>query len=423
MQIKYIVIYEPPSALQFYPFALMHPLWELRCGALRLFEKVQRSYPGAALLFHGRALQLSSFLTRFQASDARVPEGDILVLRADVLPSGELFGALEKAYQSARSASELSSSVRFADNGDIFGAFVSAAAFEAESFTADLDRLCDLDGPAYQAAATIPVPVQKLGYLWDALDLNGEAIRQDARYLSPTPRHPALNGPQVCALEQANITVGSNVRIDPFVCIDAREGPVIIGDNVRIMAHSTLIGPCAIGNDSTIKVAAKIYGDTSIGEMCKVGGEVENSIIQSYANKQHEGFLGHSFISEWVNLGADSNTSDLKNNYGSISVRLPQGSINTGRMFLGLLCGDHSKSGINTMFNSGAVVGISANVFGPGYCKSFLPSFSWGCRQDLASFRIEKALTLAKTVMGRRGKILSQPEEVLMRKEYEDVIK
>ncbi len=203
--------------------------------------------------------------------------------------------------------------------------------------------------------------------------------------------------------------------------LDASQGPIIIGNNVQIMPQATILGPAYIGDNSVIKIGAKLYQNVSIGESCRVGGEVKNSIFQSYANKQHDGFVGDSFLSEWVNLGADTNTSNLKNTYSQIKITIENEEINTGMVFLGLQCGDHTKSGINSMFNTGTVCGISAMLVDEWYQQKFIPSFIWGGGKNSTIYKIEKAIESARIVMQRRGKILTFEEEQLMRKEYKRV--
>jgi UDP-N-acetylglucosamine diphosphorylase/glucosamine-1-phosphate N-acetyltransferase len=187
------------------------------------------------------------------------------------------------------------------------------------------------------------------------------------------------------------------------------------------MSNTVIYGPCYIGKNSTIKPGAKIYPNTSIGEWCKVGGEVENSIFQAYSNKQHEGFLGHSFISEWVNLGADTNNSDLKNTYSNISMQLPHKLVNTNRIFLGLICGDHTKSGINSMFTTGTVSGLCGILVKEWFLPNYIKSYTWGGKTNSPIYKFEKAIETAKIVMLRRNKELCEEEIELLKLEYERV--
>jgi UDP-N-acetylglucosamine diphosphorylase/glucosamine-1-phosphate N-acetyltransferase len=202
------------------------------------------------------------------------------------------------------------------------------------------------------------------------------------------------------------------------VILDATDGPIVIGRGARIMPNAVIMGPVVIGNDSIVKASAKIYEGTTIGPVCKVGGEIENAIFQGYANKQHDGYVGHSFIGEWCNLGADTNTSDLKNDYSNVRVQIEGEEIDTGSMFVGLLLGDHSKCAINTQFNTGTVVGVSSNIFDAGFPPKWIPSFSWGGAQGFVDYRFEKAMQVAEIVTGRRNIVQSEAERTLLRELY-----
>lgn len=198
--------------------------------------------------------------------------------------------------------------------------------------------------------------------------------------------------------------------------LNAETGPIYIGRNAEIMEGSMVRGPFSIGEESTLKMGAKIYGPTTIGPSCKVGGEVNNSIVFGYSNKGHDGFLGNSVIGEWCNIGADSNNSNLKNNYASVRLwnYREERFIDTGLQFCGLIMGDHSKCGINTMFNTGTVVGVNANIFGDGFPRNFIPSFSWGGPQGFTTYKVNKAFEVAEKVMERRDKVLTDKDKKLL---------
>ncbi|MBI4810593.1 MAG: transferase, partial [Ignavibacteriales bacterium] len=218
------------------------------------------------------------------------------------------------------------------------------------------------------------------------------------------------------------IIIGKGSKIKPGAVLDAEKGPIIIGINVTIMPNAVIEGPVFIGDNSIIKIGAKIYHGTSIGKWCKVGGEVEASIIQSYSNKQHDGFLGHSYLGSWINIGADTNTSDLKNNYGTVRVYVNGKMIDSGLQFVGLTMGDHSKSGINTMFDTGTVVGISSNIYGSGFPSKFIPSFAWGGEKQFTAYDLEKSIDTMKKVMARRNVNLTASYEKLVRKIFKDTM-
>ena len=219
-------------------------------------------------------------------------------------------------------------------------------------------------------------------------------------------------------VNKKHILIGRGSVIKSGAVLDAENGPIIIGENVTVMPNAVIEGPAFIGDHSIIKVGAKIYHGTSIGERCKVGGEVEASVIQSYSNKQHDGFLGHSYLGSWVNIGADTNTSDLKNTYGTVKVFLNGELVDTKLQFVGLIMGDHSKTGINVMFDTGTIVGVSCNIYGAGLPPKFIPSFSWGGEGSFSTYNLEKSLETALRVMARRDVQMGAAYEMLMKDVY-----
>ncbi|GAB1429782.1 GlmU family protein [Ignavibacteria bacterium] len=416
-----ILLAEPRNVGDLYPFSILHCLWELRCGALRLFEKYGRYFPEASLHFAGRTGHVASFIARhYPQTGIAFPSAEILViLSGNILPDAEFVASLNVTE---------SGDGFLLENKDeeIVGAIlrgVSARSFTAELAAASGDVFFDdaLQIAARYVSVRRKIPVRILRYMWDALENNGCAITADARIFGKTTPFRSDPASAVVGVNEASIFAADSAEIAPGVILDATDGPILISENVRIMANSVIIGPCAIGANSIIKIGAKIYGDTSFGEFCKIGGEIENSIVQAFSNKQHDGFLGHSYLGEWANLGADTNTSDLKNTYAPIVIRLEGRRVATDRIMLGLLCGDHTKSGINTMFTTGTVVGVSSSVVGADYAPSVIPSFSFGGQAEAPVYNIERALDVARVVMARRGKMLLVEEEVLLRKEYERV--
>jgi UDP-N-acetylglucosamine diphosphorylase/glucosamine-1-phosphate N-acetyltransferase len=249
--------------------------------------------------------------------------------------------------------------------------------------------------------------------LWDIIDWNGEYLVNDLQMLDKGGQINGIVSPGVHLIEKESIFISKTAQLKPGVVVDASEGPVWIEEGVTVMPNATLEGPIYIGKNSLIKVGAKLYGNTTIGPVCKIGGEVEGCIVQGYSNKQHDGFLGHSYLGSWANLGADTNNSDLKNNYGKIQVLLNGRLMDTGKQFLGLIMGDHSKTAINTMFNTGTIVGVNCNIFGAGMPPRFVPSFSWGGADKLVEYRLDKIIEVAKIVMGRRKITFTDKDEQL----------
>lgn len=234
-----------------------------------------------------------------------------------------------------------------------------------------------------------------------------KAIRQDYAAIVPQKEKGEL--------ASSNTLIGDALYISPTAKAQAATfntstGPIYIDEGAEVMEGAVLRGPIYIGKNAVVKLSAKIYGATTIGTYCKVGGEISNSMLLGYSNKGHDGFLGNSVLGEWCNLGADTNTSNLKNNYGKIKTYDygSQSLQDTGLIFHGLIMGDHSKCGINTMFNTGTIVGVSANIFGGGFPAKHIPSFSWGGADGMSEYRFDKAIETARAMMGRRGKEVTE---------------
>jgi UDP-N-acetylglucosamine diphosphorylase/glucosamine-1-phosphate N-acetyltransferase len=258
-----------------------------------------------------------------------------------------------------------------------------------------------------------------INYPWDLVHHNPEQIKQDFKFFNLGGQILGAVLPHATLIKEENIYIAHGAVIKPGAVLDAGDGPIFIDQDAVVMANACVQGPLFLGSRSAIKMGAKIYEGTSIGEVCKVGGEVEESIIHSHSNKQHEGFLGHSYLGQWVNIGADSNTSDLKNNYSTVRVHINGEMVDSGLMFVGLTMGDHSKCGINTMFNTGSVVGVMSNVFGSGYSDKYIPSFTWGGIESSEEYALEKALEVARRVMERRKIALTSDMRDMLRRVFE----
>ncbi|MGE0076862.1 MAG: GlmU family protein [Bacteroidales bacterium] len=237
---------------------------------------------------------------------------------------------------------------------------------------------------------------------WDIFRLNGEAIQHDFQILTSERKSELLSSTNT-ALNPSQIFIEKGAKVECSI-LNAETGPIYIGKDAEVMEGSIIRGPFALCEHSALKMGAKVYGPTTIGPHSKVGGEVNNSVIFGYSNKAHDGFLGNSVIGEWCNIGADSNNSNLKNNYAEVKLWNYQkkGFAKTGLQFCGLIMGDHSKCGINTMFNTGTVIGVSANIFGSGFPRNFVPSFSWGGAAGFSIYQTSKAFETAEIVMSRR---------------------
>jgi len=254
---------------------------------------------------------------------------------------------------------------------------------------------------------------------WCIYSKNEEAIRQDFELITRGKKSAPLSDTNVI-FGKENVFVEEGAIIECST-INASKGPVYIGKDVEVMEGCNIRGPIAVCENSVLKMGAKIYGPTTIGPYCKVGGEVNNSVFFGYSNKAHDGFFGQSVVGEWCNIGADTNTSNLKNTYDIVRLwnYARKTFIDTGQQFCGLIMGDHSKCGINTMFNTGTVVGVNVNVYGSGFQRNFIPSFSWGGTSGFSSYNIRKAFNVAEAAYKRRNKEFDQVEKDIMSSVYD----
>ena len=260
-------------------------------------------------------------------------------------------------------------------------------------------------------------------HTWDIFSKNDAAIREDFQFLTEDrTSQPIPKSVNVIAPENIFIEEGAKLA---FVTLNASSGPIYIGKDSEIMEGTVIRGPFALCENATVKMAAKIYGATTVGPHSRVGGEINNSVLFAYSNKGHDGFLGNSVLGEWCNIGADSNNSNLKNNYEEVKLWSyeTEGFAKTGLQFCGLMMGDHSKCGINTMFNTGTVVGVSANIFGSGFPRNFVPSFSWGGASGFTTYVTKKAFETAKLVMSRRNIVFDETEAAILEHVFEETKK
>lgn len=260
-------------------------------------------------------------------------------------------------------------------------------------------------------------------HTWDIFSKNDAAIREDFEFLTADRKSNPIPK-SVNVLGHENIFIEEGAKLE-FVTLNATSGPIYIGKDTEIMEGSVIRGPFALCEGAVVKMAAKIYGATTVGPHSRIGGEVNNSVISAYSNKGHDGFLGNSVLGEWCNIGADSNNSNLKNNYEEVKLWSyeTEGFAKTGLQFCGLMMGDHSKCGINTMFNTGTVIGVSTNIFGSGFPRNFVPSFSWGGASGFSTYITKKAFETARIVMSRRNIDFDEKEAAILEHVFEETKK
>jgi UDP-N-acetylglucosamine diphosphorylase/glucosamine-1-phosphate N-acetyltransferase len=372
------------------PFTFTRPIADIRLGILTIREKWERYLNAKTSTLTEQYLNIKFPL---------VKEADNILINSSIMPNETIVQELQK----------------LAPNQTLItGETIIALRLKAE----DIENLDweVIDSITPMKTASSP---KKINYLWDLIQMNEEAIISDFELITKGRKsQPIPDTARVIAPERIFIEEGAVIE---HVIINASEGPVYIGKKAQIMDGSILRGPVAVGEDSKIRMGAKIYGATSIGPFCKVGGEVTHSIIFGYSNKAHDGFLGHSVIGEWCNLGADTNTSNLKNSYENVRLwdYQEESFVKTELQFCGTFMGDHSKCGINTMFNTGTVVGVGSQVFGSGFMRNFIPSFSWGSVAGFSVHNIDKSLDIARRVYARRNMEFAKMDEDIIRHVYD----
>lgn len=387
-----IILFDDESRERMLPITYTRPLADIRSGIFTNRERWERLLKGSA-----------SFITSDYLS-GKYPmhiADDNYVINGAVMPNDRLLRLIE----------QLEFNEALMKNGDLIAARLNIQQFDNLFREESIDRITGID--------LEDTPFIHWSYPWDLFLSLRTAIEFDyalitkGRKSQPIPSHNQVLAPD-------NIFVEEGAQITCAI-LNAQSGPIYIGKDAQIMEGAVVRGPVVIGEGSVVKVGAKIYGPTAMGPHCKVGGEVKEVVFLGHSNKAHEGYLGNSIIGEWCNLGAGTSVSNLKNNYSTVKAwDYPTKSMkDSGLQFLGLIMGDHSKTGINTMFNTGTTVGIASNIFDAGYPPKFIPSYSWGGASGLQTHRIEDALTTAQRVAGRRDLTLTGEDEAILRHVFE----
>jgi UDP-N-acetylglucosamine diphosphorylase/glucosamine-1-phosphate N-acetyltransferase len=381
-----IVVFEDYGFKNLLPVVYFRPVWELMCGSGTLLDKIQTVFPKENVHLQARQYLKDYYLESSVLFDTTAEEDTLFINGRVLLNSKEQEKFLNIPDNSLLNSEKGIAAWRVSKRK--IADYFENGVLREERVLSDFTR--------HSCTAEL------IEYPWDLIDRNGQYIKEDFENSGKAGKVLGQLDDGAHIMGRDNIYIGEGARVMPGVVINAEDGPVWISEKCKIMPNSVLEGPLYIGEQSIIKIGAKIYENSTIGKVCKVGGELEGSIIQEFSNKQHDGFLGHSYLGAWINLGADTNNSDLKNNYGEISVYINNQSVETGKRFLGTIMGDHSKTAINTQLNTGTVVGVSCNIFGEGFPPKFIPSFSWGGASGFREYNFEKAMEVAGIVMGRR---------------------
>ncbi|POS02086.1 GlmU family protein [Flavobacterium croceum] len=384
------ILFDGPSRNALLPFTFTRPVAELRIGILTIREKWEKHLG-----------YTTTTLTEEYLSEKypMVEVEENIMINASYLPNDVLVATIKSLEKNQ---------AIFKDDEVI--AFYTYNTQEEVNF--DDYEIIDLEEEC--------ITVQ---HTWDIFAKNDLALREDFELLTqdrvsqPIPK-------SVNVLSPENIFIEEGAKLE-FVTLNASTGPIYIGKNAEIMEGSVIRGPFALGEEAQVKLATKIYGATTVGPHCRVGGEINNSVLFAYSNKGHDGFLGNSVLGEWCNIGADSNNSNLKNNYEEVKLWSyeTENFAKTGLQFCGLMMGDHSKCGINTMFNTGTVVGVSANIFGSGFPRNFVPSFSWGGASGFSTYLTHKAFETARIVMSRRHLDFTEQDAKILEHVFEETKK
>lgn len=372
------------------PFTFTRPVAEIRIGILTIREKWERYLKAPA-----------SFLTEGYLSGKfpLVSGDDNLLLNASVLPDPQLVAAVQKLQP-----------------GQALYAAELLLAYRTPEVAAHPD-------PGALARMEYPGQPMQVRHTWDIFSLNGPALEADFELLTRGRQSaPISDTNRLIAPERIFLEAGAKVE---HSILNATEGPIYIGKDALVMEGNMIRGGFALCDHGVVKMGAKIYGPTTVGPYGKVCGEISNSVIFGYSSKGHDGYLGNSVLGEWCNIGANSNNSNLKNNYAKVRIwnyeteRFEQ----SGLQFCGLMMGDHSKTAINTMFNTGTVIGVSCNIYTPGFPRNFVPSFSWGGATGFSAYLPEKSFEAAEVMMARRGVAFTEEDARILKQVYEDTRK
>ncbi len=368
---------DPVIRVDLMPFTLTRPVAAIRVGMLTIAEKWS-TYSGSPVSFLTVDYLQEKFPSRTSANT--------LFVNGALCPDDQL-------YQEISSLS--------AGESLVYG----------NQLLAVLGSKPEITGKVKQYTSTLVV----IDQVWKIFQHNAAQIRADFARVTKGRKSEPITDPHTRIYAPENIFLEEDVQLHACV-LNGSTGPIYLGKGSQVQEGAVIRGPFALGEGSVVNMGAKVRGDSTVGPHSKVGGEISNAVIFGYSNKAHDGFLGNSVIGEWCNLGADTNTSNLKNNYEDVKIwnYRKGGFVSTGQMFCGLMMGDHSKCGINTMFNTGTVVGVGANIFGDGYPRNFVPSFAWGGAAGFTTFQLNKVFETASKAMERRSLVLSEIDKRIL---------
>ncbi|MGC4021102.1 MAG: GlmU family protein [Cyclobacteriaceae bacterium] len=378
-----IILFDHPNIrTNLLPLTLTRPVSEMRVGILTITEKWSKHFQTTP------SFSTEHYLSKkFQKKIAE----DNLWINGAVCPDEQLVSAIKNLKQ-----------------GDALHKHSMILAVRTHE-----DELPEvIEGKATEYSSEVTIIDQP----WKIFQNNGNQIRADFKLITPGRKSAEIKDPHTHTYNPSQIFIEEGVLLHTTV-LNAEGGPIYLGKNSQVQEGAIIRGPFSLGGGSIVNMGAKMRADTTVGPFCKIGGEVSNSVLFGYSNKAHDGFLGNSVLGEWCNLGADTNTSNLKNNYDNVRLwsYSKKSFVDIGSPNCGLIMGDHSKAGINTMFNTGTVVGVSSNIFGAGYPRNFVPSFQWGGAAGFIEYKFDKAMETAERVLARRNIKLDEIERDILK--------
>ncbi len=414
-----ILVYEDSGYKNLYPLNLLRATYDIRCGANTILQRIESIINSKfEISLHCRKA-LAPYLKEVHKNKVNnISKDDHLLISGRVIFD-------EESLKYLMSKKEKNSYYTF--NDEIIAAYIAKDKIHTIKEKNDgADNVFGKEFFEKQNFKSIRLKnelnIRVIKYSWDIIDyILHKGLEEDLNYFLNKKESKELKRikERETFIEYKKICTGKNVKVFPGVVLDASEGRIVIEENTVIEPFTYIKGPVYIGKNCLVKSGTKIYGPCVIGEFSKVAGEIAESVFHSYVNKQHDGFTGHSYICPFVNLGADTVTSDLKNNYSKVGMKINGENVNTGMQLLGSIIGDHSKTSINTMLNTGSMIGIFANIFGGGFPSKEIASFSWNeSGKQSVKYDIEKAIETARIVMSRRGVKMSEAFEKLVRGYY-----
>lgn len=396
------ILFDDNSRNDLLPLTFTKPVCELRIGILTIREKWEK-YLGVKV----------SYLTEDYLVEKYplVSETDNILINGSIIPTQEVVNQIVNIKEKEAVVTDDYIVAMRLDEEDL------NEVYDAGGDKTNTKESIDNSELTFRQCDYIHTKINKT---WHLFKYNHQEIVNDFELVTKGRKSQAISSTNT-VFNAENIFIEKGARVECAI-LNAESGPIYIGENAEVMEGAVIRGSMALCNNATIKMSAKIYGATTFGPFVKAGGEVSNSVFLGYCSKAHDGFVGNSVIGEWCNLGADTNTSNLKNTYDHVRLwsYTEESFVNTGEQFVGLIMGDHSKCGINTMFNTGTVVGVFCNIYGEGFQRNYIPSFSWGSKAGMALYNFRKAMKVAKVVYGRRHLDFDEKEERILKEVFDN---